>query len=234
MREPAITAAAVGFALLAHGALFAFIPAGKSQREPRFEKITIQVELPEQHPPPVESKPLAPVSVPEKALSRRVADNESQNQVLRPLERTVAKEVSPPAAPLQQSAAAQTSPEWKQVPTAIEKAVAKPRQEEVRPQSTRKPPGLSEYLSVVRAQVERNREYPAMARQMEMQGTVVVRIAIKEDGSLSAVEIISSSGYASLDKAAVSAVKRAVPFRSPGSFGLGRVTVEVPIVFRLT
>jgi protein TonB len=82
--------------------------------------------------------------------------------------------------------------------------------------------------------VEHNREYPAMARQQGLQGTVTVRVAIRGDGSIAAVTVASSSGHKGLDKAAVSAVRRSAPFKPPAGFGLGEVTVEIPIVYRLT
>ena len=95
-------------------------------------------------------------------------------------------------------------------------------------------PRMADYLSAVRGMVENNREYPAMARQMGLQGTVTVRVSIRGDGSVGAVTVDVSSGHKALDKAAVSAVKRSAPFKAPTGFGLGEVTVEIPIVYRLT
>ena len=93
---------------------------------------------------------------------------------------------------------------------------------------------LADYLSVVRAMVENNREYPAMARQLGLQGTVTVRVTIRGDGSIFDASVVGSSGHKSLDKAALSAVRRSAPFKAPGGFGLEEVTVEIPIVYRLT
>lgn len=95
-------------------------------------------------------------------------------------------------------------------------------------------PRLAEYLAVVRGTVENNREYPAMARQLGLTGTVTVRVSIRGDGSIGEVTVAASAGHKSLDRAAVSAVRRAAPFKTPGGFGLGQVTVEIPIVYRLT
>ncbi|HBG06138.1 MAG: hypothetical protein A2075_02450 [Geobacteraceae bacterium GWC2_58_44] len=93
---------------------------------------------------------------------------------------------------------------------------------------------LPDYLTVVRGMVENNREYPAMARQLGLQGTVTVRVSIRGDGSLAALSVEGSSGHKALDKAALSAVRRSAPFKAPAGFGLGQVTVEIPIVYRLT
>jgi protein TonB len=93
---------------------------------------------------------------------------------------------------------------------------------------------LPDFLVVLRGMVENNREYPAMARQLGLQGTVMVRVSIRGDGSLAAVSVEGSSGHKALDKAALSAVRRSAPFKAPAGFGLGQVTVEIPIVYRLT
>lgn len=93
---------------------------------------------------------------------------------------------------------------------------------------------MPEYLAGVRTRIEAAREYPAMARQMALQGTVVLRVVIAGDGSLTSVQVSASSGHASLDKAAMNAVRRASPFRAPAGYGLGQVSIEVPLVFRLT
>ena len=93
---------------------------------------------------------------------------------------------------------------------------------------------LPDFLAVVKSMVENNREYPAMARQLGLQGTVTVRVSIRGDGSIAAVAVDGSSGHKALDKAALSAVRRSAPFKPPVGFGLGEVTVEIPIVYRLT
>ena len=93
---------------------------------------------------------------------------------------------------------------------------------------------LPDFLAVVKSMVENNREYPAMARQLGLQGTVMVRVSIRGDGSIAAAAVEGSSGHKALDKAALSAIRRSAPFRSPAGFGLGEVTLEIPIVYRLT
>ena len=76
--------------------------------------------------------------------------------------------------------------------------------------------------------------YPAVARRREEQGTVTVRVLIGADGSVERAEIADSSGFDSLDDAALDTVRsrwRFVPARHGG------VAVEswvlVPIRFAL-
>ncbi|MDW8335957.1 MAG: energy transducer TonB [Tepidimonas sp.] len=50
--------------------------------------------------------------------------------------------------------------------------------------------------------------YPAISRRLGEQGRVVLRVRIEPDGTASAAEIRSSSGYERLDRAALDAVLR--------------------------
>jgi len=75
--------------------------------------------------------------------------------------------------------------------------------------------------------------YPLAARRSSEEGTVVLRVLVTVDGSAARVELDRSSGSASLDGAALEAVRswRFVPARR------GAVNIEdwvrVPVVFRL-
>jgi TonB family protein len=51
-------------------------------------------------------------------------------------------------------------------------------------------------------------EYPAHERLMKSQGVTHVRIMIGPDGAVSSAEIVRSSGYPNLDKAALDAVRK--------------------------
>lgn len=61
-------------------------------------------------------------------------------------------------------------------------------------------------------------EYPELARKWGWQGVVVLRIDVDPDGNVVSAEVLESSGYEILDKAAVDTVKNAWSFRPPGEF----------------
>lgn len=76
-------------------------------------------------------------------------------------------------------------------------------------------------------------EYPEMAKRKGWQGECLLRVAVSPDGKASAVSVHRSSGYASLDQAALAAVRR---WRFlPQSVGGTCVasTIEVPVNFSL-
>jgi protein TonB len=49
--------------------------------------------------------------------------------------------------------------------------------------------------------------YPYLSRRYNEQGTVVLRVLVKADGTVGALEIASSSGYPLLDRSATSTVR---------------------------
>jgi periplasmic protein TonB len=74
--------------------------------------------------------------------------------------------------------------------------------------------GYAQYMQAWVAKVERvgNINYPDEARARELQGSLVLTVAIRRDGSVERIEIIQSSGEAILDDAAKHIVEIAAPF----------------------
>jgi len=76
--------------------------------------------------------------------------------------------------------------------------------------------------------------YPLLARRMGAQGVVLLRVRVQQDGSVAAVELVHSSGFALLDEAATRTVRdnwRFLPARLDGV--AIESWVEVPIKFVL-
>jgi len=84
------------------------------------------------------------------------------------------------------------------------------------------------YAGIVRARIARNRPSGRGRR-----GTAVVRFAISRSGGLRYVRLSRSSGNGTLDRAAVSSVRRAAPFpRPPRGMSAGQRTFSIPFRFR--
>lgn len=75
--------------------------------------------------------------------------------------------------------------------------------------------------------------YPRLARRKGQQGRVVLRVAVSDGGTADSLSIVTSSGHATLDRAALEAVKnwRFEPARQNGR--AVRSNVDVPVVFKL-
>lgn len=81
--------------------------------------------------------------------------------------------------------------------------------------------------------VEELKRYPASARVDRAEGKVVVKAVINEDGNLGEVEIFQSSGHLALDKAAVETMRQAAPFHLSHPLGQPRMTIKIPMSYRL-
>ncbi len=76
-------------------------------------------------------------------------------------------------------------------------------------------------------------EYPVEALQQELEGRVVLRVAIDSSGKVTAASVLRSSGYANLDQAAHQTVKR-WRFDPPRRLGIAvRTEIAVPINFQI-
>lgn len=83
--------------------------------------------------------------------------------------------------------------------------------------------------------VATHQRYPRIALLRQWHGTVVLQLEFGGEGRLSAVRVLSSSGYEVLDKQALEMVREATPLpQLPAALAGRPLTVDVPVVFRIT
>ncbi len=68
------------------------------------------------------------------------------------------------------------------------------------------------YMRMLKQRIESIWKYPREAARRGISGDLYIRFVIKKDGRLGDVELLRTSGYRYLDKAAIKAVKDAGPF----------------------
>lgn len=86
-----------------------------------------------------------------------------------------------------------------------------------------------EHFNFIKEAIRKNMTYPVIARKNGWQGRVLVSFVICLDGRVEDIRIEKSSGFALLDKNAVTIIKQTSPFPSPPV----RATLIVPIDFTL-
>jgi len=86
---------------------------------------------------------------------------------------------------------------------------------------------------VILRRVEELKRYPASARADRAEGKVVVKAVIDENGSISEVGVFQSSGYPTLDEAAIQTMRQAAPIHLPHPLGQSRMTIKIPMNYRL-
>jgi protein TonB len=89
------------------------------------------------------------------------------------------------------------------------------------------------YLGTLRKQIEFNKVYPAFSRRKGEEGKVVVCFFINCEGGLELAEIVKSSGYVHLDKAAIKAVRCSSPFPPPPCVDREPLMFSVVLAFEL-
>jgi protein TonB len=87
----------------------------------------------------------------------------------------------------------------------------------------------------VRSRIERKKIYPDAARDLGMSGAVEVQYELDRAGNLLRAEIVSSSGFKMLDKAALMAVKSATykSFPEDAWLGSGSKVFRTKLVFSI-
>ena len=68
-----------------------------------------------------------------------------------------------------------------------------------------------ERFSKIQRAIQKHHKYPKRAQKMRHQGVVEVSFVFKKDGSVRDVKVIKSSGFETLDEAAVELINRAAP-----------------------
>ncbi len=72
---------------------------------------------------------------------------------------------------------------------------------------------INRYYAYVVSRIESNKVYPADEQKKGHEGSVVFKMYINKDGSVEKVTVTRQARYMELTKAAVSAIKKSVPFK---------------------
>lgn len=91
------------------------------------------------------------------------------------------------------------------------------------------PQAVTTWKSLVMAQLERNKRYPASAQIRGHQGIAYVRFSLDATGQVISAELAKSSGFAELDKEVVALAYRASPLPAPPD--KKPITLTAPVAF---
>ncbi|MEX2454019.1 MAG: energy transducer TonB [Rhodospirillaceae bacterium] len=91
-----------------------------------------------------------------------------------------------------------------------------------------------DYISILRAWLDRHKEYPRPARVRREEGTAYLYFVIDREGKVLEFSLRKSSGHGSLDRATVEMIKRASPLPEiPDSMSVARLELVIPVQFQL-
>lgn len=239
---PLAIAAATGLHLLVAAAAFVAIERGPLIEEIRAVEIELAAEAepsrsrPEAQPWP---EPQAPPELPTRPEPQARAEPEPPSidpsiiplpEPPPPVAFAMPKAVPPKPVPPRPAPAKPTPPRPAPAvatPSPLPTAPAAP------PAAARPSTHDPRYIDRLAAAIERERDYPSTSRRRGEQGRVVLTLVIAADGRLLSSGVVTGSGFAALDQAALGMVRRArLPPLGPG-FGAESATFTIPIVFAI-
>jgi protein TonB len=84
------------------------------------------------------------------------------------------------------------------------------------------------------AALERHKVYPLSARTRGAEGTVILRFALRRDGTVASWDIQRGSGHEDIDQAVAQMIRRASPLPAPPAELPGDpVSLVIPVRFTL-
>jgi len=188
------------------------------------QKETLPPPQPAPKPQPEKPKPIVkPESETPKQEAQKPQEKQNTQQPI--------KQNPPQTQPTQQTQPT-TAQTQKTEPTPIDLSKGRPDQFK---QPEKKEEDIDGYLKeLIRYLNQQARErdlYPPIAKRLKIEGQVIVRVTINEDGTIdeNSIKIVESSGYNVLDRGAIEILKKLQPYKKPPK----RITVEIPIVFQI-
>jgi protein TonB len=94
-------------------------------------------------------------------------------------------------------------------------------------------PDFGWLMQMLWSRVMELKHYPPEARMNRVEGRVVVRVVIDEQGRLLDATIATGSGHEVLDHAALDVIRRSCPLSLPQALGRHQIVLRVPIQYRL-
>ena len=174
------------------------------------------VPLPSQNPEPVPKVPDKPNTFPSEEIlpEKIVSEDIVQERIIQEKEFPVESEPEPDQTQTESSPTEKENEISTASDNTFEESLTKPEESLVQKEHNVRLEELQKnYKSYVLKCIAAKKVYPMAARRKELTGRVKVHVVISADGSVSLLELYSSCDYDLINDAALSAVKRAAPFK---------------------
>lgn len=222
------TAVSLCLHLLLFAIVMLFVHGAAVAPPPPRHRVILTLNLAAPAPPPPLAPPVAPPPP-------KLAPPPKLKPLPRPLPMPVTSHATAKAAPQV------PPPPVKPVPQPVAPAKAPPAPV-ARPAPVKPQPGVvghhvsSNYKNELEAQIRSNLHYPVIAQRQGRQGTALVRVRMKRDGTILSIKLVKSSDTDSLDREAQDVFHRIGKLPPlPADFlpQASEFEFEVPITFRL-
>jgi protein TonB len=198
-----VKAAFLAMALLLHAGLLATAYIGLNKEPDRVLQppLTVSIIPPSNAPAETAMAPLPPL--PAEPLPSQPATLPSPKKVTK--SPAVVRKQSPRSAPTLRKP--EIPPPAPQAPAATPAEPSAPDNPSPLPSRPAVPVKTDVGIPASYAATNRKPEYPALSRRYGEQGTVLLRVFVREDGTAGEIQLKTSSGFPLLDKSAINAVK---------------------------
>lgn len=239
MKKPTLLAFTLGFSVCLHAGLILFLSVkasnsvalpAQNDREEAFSLVNIMAPPSEApSPPPATARPSVPLPVDAIPATARPS-------VPPPVDAVPVTEHEPAELYIEAEEVAEEQPENEvgadPAPALVESAGVAEAVETAgrnREKSAQSAEYVKRNYRYIQRRIRDRLVYPAPARKAGIQGVAEVSFTIHEDGRVSAVTVLKSSGHGILDEAAVETIHAASPFPKPPA----PARIAIPIAFRL-
>lgn len=94
---------------------------------------------------------------------------------------------------------------------------------------------IRKYINKVARKIDRKKHYPRLSKVNQEQGTVRVKMTLGRAGQLLQYRVVQQPPFERLSQATVASIQAAAPFPPlPDSYPNSKITIEVPVRFRLS
>lgn len=123
------------------------------------------------------------------------------------------------------------------VPSTTEQATAPSQTASLAPSNSTTPatrkPDYGWLAGPLLQRIETLKQYPVTARLQRLEGRVVVRIVIQENGDITSATVAKSSGHDLLDQAALETIRQASPLTLSQPLEKSSITMQIPLGYYL-
>jgi protein TonB len=96
------------------------------------------------------------------------------------------------------------------------------------------PQQVAAWMRELEMRLQKEKTYPEEARRAKCEGVATVRLSLTAEGAFAGATLVTGSGTAALDAAALDLVERAAPYPAPPTTGAnGLLTLLVPVRYAL-
>lgn len=217
---------AVAASILLHGAALGWLPGFHKSVDPPSPPLSVFIPPPPPQERPVLAPPVQPPPPPETSSRPRQVQPQVP-QIPLPVLTRAAGEAAPETPSIYTPAPVEAPPPPVSEPVRVPVPPPRPLAPD--------PAALAAYGKSVAGAVAAQQKYPRLAMMRKWQGTALLQLELAADGQLRDIRVISSSGHDILDQQALDMVRAALPLPPlPASLTERPLTIEVPVVFRLT